>query len=148
MPPRALRHRQLPRKHCKKRLTRCNSLNAVTISECPFFAAAGLTVKNEPKLNPHLIIHGIPVEFLSEDILKSIAEQNSLDVNSNGVKVVYLYPEKLPRKVVKKPLPPDSGTSETSETSNESETSDTSKTLRNNTAHARLKLRLISESYL
>ena len=93
------------------------SLNAAAFTECPSFAAASLTVKKEPKLNPRLIIHGIPVELSSEEILNSIAEQKSIDVNSHDIKVVYLYPEQSTLKVDKNLSPPDGETSETGQTS-------------------------------
>lgn len=53
---------------------------------------AGLEVKQETKINPRLIIHGIPVELSAERIVTCIVNQNLPEASCEDIKPVFLYP--------------------------------------------------------
>lgn len=64
------------------------------LRNCPELKDAGLEIKPETKLNPRIIVHGIPVEYTKEDIAESILELNLPDFTQDDVKIVSLYPPK------------------------------------------------------
>ena len=69
-----------------------SNLNPDSLKNCTALTEAGLEIKPEPLLLPRLIIHNIPVELSSEQILNSIVEQNLPDAAAVDIKVIYLYP--------------------------------------------------------
>lgn len=54
-------------------------------------AAAGLFVKEDCKLNPRLLVAGIPIEMTKESIREDFIRQNLGGVENPEVKVVYLF---------------------------------------------------------
>lgn len=69
-----------------------DNANAETLRGCPELAEAGLEIKPDIKMNPRIIIHGIPVEYTSEEIMESLLQLNLPTFNRDDVKIVSLYP--------------------------------------------------------
>lgn len=69
-----------------------DDLNAEVLQSSQSLARAGLEVKREAMLNPRLIVHDIPVNLESDDIVKCIVDQNLPHATVTDVKVTYLYP--------------------------------------------------------
>ncbi|KAL6419272.1 hypothetical protein ACFW04_014001 [Cataglyphis niger] len=62
-------------------------------------ARAGLTVRENLKLNPKLIVHGIPADMSAEEIEDELLAQNFSDVSANDVKIVYIFTPKQDRRI-------------------------------------------------
>lgn len=65
-----------------------------TLRNCPDLSNAGLEIKPEVKLNPRIIVHGIPVEYTKEEIAESIIELNLPDFKQEDIKVISMYPQR------------------------------------------------------
>ncbi|KMQ92761.1 putative 50 kda protein in type i retrotransposable element r1dm [Lasius niger] len=63
----------------------------------PGLAAAGLVVQENIKLNPRLIMHGIPADMSAEEIKTELAAQNLSGEHCNDIKVIYVFPPKKDR---------------------------------------------------
>lgn len=55
---------------------------------------AGLKVEENPKVNPRLIVHGIPMDMTADDIKNELIAQNLEQDDGKNLKVVYKYPPK------------------------------------------------------
>lgn len=64
------------------------------MSESRAIASAGLEVVEETKLNPRLLVKDIPCDLTPEEIMKCIVNQNLVEGDSAGVKLVYLFPKR------------------------------------------------------
>lgn len=62
------------------------------LRECPDLLDAGLEVKEDEKLDPRIIVHGIPVEYTKEEILQSFVELNLPEHHLQDAKIVSLFP--------------------------------------------------------
>ena len=60
----------------------------------PHLAEAGLKVVEKLKMNPRLIVYGVPSEMSSEEIRKELIAQNLDNDNDVHLKVVYIYKPK------------------------------------------------------
>lgn len=58
----------------------------------PAIAKAGLQVLEQVKLNPRLIVYGIPIKMTADEIRDELVAQNLTNEYSAHVKVVYTYP--------------------------------------------------------
>ena len=61
-------------------------------------ADAGLRLERENKLNPRLLIRGVPCGLSPEEIQANIVALNLKDQDINKVKVIYLFPPREKRK--------------------------------------------------
>ncbi|KMQ82974.1 putative 50 kda protein in type i retrotransposable element r1dm, partial [Lasius niger] len=59
---------------------------------------AGLKVEEYLKVNPRLIVHGIPAEMTADEIGKELVAQNLGSDAGGDLKVVYVYPAKTNRR--------------------------------------------------
>ena len=80
------------RKNCVK--IEALSPDIERIKNHPELAKIGLKVIEDVKLNPRLIIYGIPVDMTSEEIKNELIAQNLTDKFKNDMKVVYIFPAK------------------------------------------------------
>lgn len=55
---------------------------------------AGLKVEENPKVNPRIIIHGVPTSMTAEDIRNELIAQNLEQGTDKDLKVIYIYPAK------------------------------------------------------
>lgn len=78
-----------------------HSVDLDKIKDSRVLEKAGLTLAQESKINPRVLIHGVPCHMTREDIKSDIIALNLRDVSSTElaqVRVVYLFPEKEGRK--------------------------------------------------
>lgn len=59
---------------------------------CPALKAAGLVATRDTKLDPRVIIHGIPVEYDKDEIVHFLVSQNLPSLSPDKFKVIYIYP--------------------------------------------------------
>lgn len=64
----------------------------------PGLAKAGLTVCENMKSNPRLIVHGVPVEMSAVEIKDELIVQNLKEKSDLDVKVIYIFKNKPNRK--------------------------------------------------
>ena len=50
------------------------------------------------KQNPRIIVHDIPIEYSSDEIVMSLVKQNFPDLTSDSFRVVYMYPLREEKK--------------------------------------------------
>lgn len=55
---------------------------------------AGLMIRDKPKLNPRLIIRGVPCDINSQSLPGMIASANLANMKPDDIKVVYVYPRR------------------------------------------------------
>ena len=70
-----------------------SSLN--NLANCAELQTLRLEIKNSAKLKCRLIIHNIPVDYSSKEILERFKQKNIPQAAANDIKVVYLYPPVL-----------------------------------------------------
>ena len=64
----------------------------------PGLLAAGLTVQENAKFNPRIIVHGVPRSMSADEIRQEIIAQNFDDVIGNDLKVIYIFPPKQDKR--------------------------------------------------
>ncbi|XP_020297161.1 uncharacterized protein LOC109861773 [Pseudomyrmex gracilis] len=74
------------------------SPNIDAIKTHPGLARAGLEVVESTKMNPRLIIHNVPIDMTSDEILDEIAAQNLENFDKADLKVIYLFPAKADKR--------------------------------------------------
>lgn len=55
---------------------------------------SGLTVRLPSKLNPRMILHGVPASAAASDILQDLGQAGLADGEENDMKFVYRYPDR------------------------------------------------------
>ena len=71
-----------------------DSSNSELLKQCAQLAEAGLEMKDCIKRNPRIIIHGIPNELSSDDILQALHKQNFPEHDYRIFKIIYHFPER------------------------------------------------------
>ena len=64
----------------------------------PGLAKAGLKIKTNDKLNPRLIVHGVPTDMTTEEIKEELVAQNLDDDVADQIKVVYRFKPKQDKR--------------------------------------------------
>ncbi|XP_050456456.1 uncharacterized protein LOC126854106 [Cataglyphis hispanica] len=64
----------------------------------PGLAEAGLTVREDRKLNPRLIVHGVTTDMSAKEIENELLAQNLSDVDAKDVKIVYIFTPKQDKR--------------------------------------------------
>lgn len=60
----------------------------------PGIATAGLVMQENLKINPKLIMHGIPADMSADEIMEELIAQNLNNDHGNELKVIYIFPLK------------------------------------------------------
>lgn len=61
------------------------------LKSCSELANAGLKVMKNIKVNPRIIVHGMPAEMTSDEIKAAGSAQNLEEVSDGDLKVIYIY---------------------------------------------------------
>lgn len=76
------------------------SPDLASIKAHPGLAKIGLKVQESVKLNPRLIVHGVPIEMTAGEIEKEFVAQNlSKTMDGAEIKVIYIFPSKQNKRV-------------------------------------------------
>lgn len=59
---------------------------------------AGLKLVQENKMHPRLLVHGVPKDMSANDLRSEIIALNLKNVDTSGVKVVYVFPPRNNRR--------------------------------------------------
>lgn len=70
-----------------------------TIKAHPGLAAAGLKVLESSKLNPRIIVHGIPSEMTADEIKNELIAQNLQNTPAKEIKVVYVFKPRPDKRI-------------------------------------------------
>ncbi|XP_011171106.1 uncharacterized protein LOC105203880 [Solenopsis invicta] len=74
-----------------------HSVDLAKLRKSQVLDRAGLRLEQEAKINPRLIVHGIPCAMKSEDLKKEIS-LNLKNVESPDIRVIYIFPPKDNRR--------------------------------------------------
>ncbi|XP_011174142.1 uncharacterized protein LOC105206332 [Solenopsis invicta] len=75
-----------------------HSVDLAKLRQSQVLDKVGLRLEQETKINPRLIVHGVPCGMKSEDLKKEIISLNLKNVTFPDIRVIYVFPPRENRK--------------------------------------------------